>query len=147
MVLPQRPYLPIGTLRAALCYPRPATAHDDAALRGALERVELAALGARLDEEAHWAQSLSGGEQQRVALARVFLERPAWLFLDEATAAIDEDAELVFYHRLRSALPALTYVTIAHRGSLREVHARRFRVMHASDGTLELREDKSAPIP
>lgn len=147
MVMPQKPYLPIGTLRAALCYPRPAHAHDDDSLRRALALVDLAPLAARLDEEAHWAQTLSGGEQQRLALARVFLQRPAWLFLDEATAAIDENAELAFYHRLRSALPGLTYVTIAHRASLRNVHARHFMIVHQPDGTLALREDQTPPIP
>ncbi len=147
MVMPQKPYLPIGSLRSALCYPRPAHAHDEDSLRRALALVELAPLAARLDEEAHWAQTLSGGEQQRVALARVFLQRPAWLFLDEATAAIDENAELAFYHRLRSAFPDLTYVTIAHRASLRNVHTRHFMIVHQPDGTLALREDQTPPIP
>jgi putative ATP-binding cassette transporter len=147
MVMPQKPYLPIGGLRAALAYPRPPDAHDDDALLRALALVELAPLGPRLDESAHWAQVLSGGEQQRLALARVFLHRPAWLFLDEATAAIDESAELAFYHRLRAALPGLTYVTIAHRASLRNVHSRHFMIEHRPDGTLALREDKTPPIP
>lgn len=147
MVMPQKPYLPVGSLRAALCYPRPPYSHDDPSLVRALALVELPALASRLDEEAHWAQVLSGGEQQRLALARVFLHRPAWLFLDEATAAIDENAELGFYHRLRSALPGLTYVTIAHRGSLRNVHSRHFRIEDCGGGSLSLREDRSPPIP
>ncbi len=147
MVMPQKPYLPIGTLRAALAYPRPPETYADADLVKALALVELAPLSPRLDESAHWAQSLSGGEQQRLALARVFLQRPAWLFLDEATAAIDENAELAFYHKLRAALPGLTYLTIAHRGSLRNVHARHFKIEHRPDGALGLREDSSPPIP
>lgn len=147
MVMPQKPYLPIGTLRAALSYPRPPETYPDDALAHALALVELAPLATRLDETAHWAQSLSGGEQQRLALARVFLQRPAWLFLDEATAAIDESAELAFYHKLRAALPDLTYLTIAHRGSLRNVHARHLRIEHQPDGTPALREDDTPPIP
>lgn len=147
MVMPQKPYLPIGTLRAALAYPRLPASYDDARCTRALELCELPTLGARLDEEAHWAQILSGGEQQRLALARVFLHRPAWLFLDEATAAIDENAELAFYHRLRAALPHLTYVTIAHRSSLRNVHSRHFTIEHTGEGTLALREDRTPPIP
>ncbi|MEO0054705.1 MAG: hypothetical protein RLZZ50_652, partial [Verrucomicrobiota bacterium] len=147
MVMPQKPYLPIGTLRAALAYPREPELYDHTVCRQALELCELPGLIARLDEHAHWAQTLSGGEQQRLALARVFLHRPAWLFLDEATAAIDENAELAFYHRLRSALPDLTYVTIAHRASLRNVHSRNFMIVHQPDGTLALREDKTPPIP
>ena len=147
MVMPQKPYLPIGTLRAALAYPRPPEAYPDDALVKALALVDLAPLVIRLDESAHWAQSLSGGEQQRLALARVFLQRPAWLFLDEATAAIDESAELAFYHKLRAALPGLTYFTIAHRGSLRNVHARHFKIEHQPAGALALREDDTPPIP
>ena len=147
MVMPQKPYLPIGTLRAALAYPREPEVYDDVACRQALELCELPGLFARLDEEAHWAQTLSGGEQQRLALARVFLHRPAWLFLDEATAAIDENAELMFYHRLRAALPGLTYVTIAHRGSLRNVHARHLKIEHTGAAVPVLREDRSPPIP
>jgi putative ATP-binding cassette transporter len=147
MVMPQKPNLPIGSLRAALAYPREPGAHDDESCRRALALVELSALAPRLDEEAHWAQVLSGGEQQRLALARVFLHRPAWLFLDEATSAIDENAELAFYHRLRSALPGLTYVTIAHRASLRNVHARHLRIIETSGGELVLRENDSPPIP
>ena len=147
MVMPQKPYLPIGTLRAAISYPSPPETYSDSDLAKALAFVELSALGARLDESAHWAQSLSGGEQQRLALARVFLRRPAWLFLDEATAAIDESAELAFYHKLRAALPGLTYFTIAHRGSLRNVHARHFKIEHQPEGALALREDATPPIP
>ena len=147
MVMPQKPYLPIGTLRAALAYPREAPQFDDAICRRALALCELPALAERLDEEAHWAQVLSGGEQQRLALARVFLHRPTWLFLDEATAAIDENAELAFYHKLRAAFPGLTYVTIAHRSSLRNVHTRHFMIEHAGDGTLALREDRTPAIP
>jgi putative ATP-binding cassette transporter len=145
--MPQKPYLPIGTLRAALAYPRAPEGYDDGTCVRALELCELPALADRLNEEAHWAQILSGGEQQRLALARVFLHRPAWLFLDEATAAIDENAELAFYHRLRAALPNLTYVTIAHRSSLRNVHSRHFTIELAGDRTLTLREDRTPPIP
>ena len=146
-VMPQKPYLPVGTLRAALAYPRDPARHADAECRHALARCELSSLAERLDEEAHWAQVLSGGEQQRLALARVFLHRPAWLFLDEATSAIDENAELAFYRRLRAELPGLTYVTIAHRSSLRAVHNRHFVIEHATADTLTLREDTAALTP
>jgi putative ATP-binding cassette transporter len=147
MVMPQKPNLPIGSLRAALAYPREADTHDDDSCRRALALVELSTLASRLDEEAHWGQVLSGGEQQRLALARIFLHRPAWLFLDEATSAIDEHAELAFYHRLRAALPELTYITIAHRGSLRHVHTRHLRIAASPNGELALHEDDKPPIP
>jgi vitamin B12/bleomycin/antimicrobial peptide transport system ATP-binding/permease protein len=147
LVMSQKPYLPVGSLRAALSYPREPQTYADAELRRALQLCDLPAMAERLDEEAHWSQILSGGEQQRLALGRVFLHRPAWLLLDEATAALDENAELAFYHRLRAALPDLTVLTIAHRSSLRNVHARHFRIEHGPDGVPTLREDRSPPIP
>ncbi|MDF3059627.1 MAG: hypothetical protein K0R17_3842, partial [Rariglobus sp.] len=144
MVMPQRPYLPIGTLRAAVCYPEPPEKFTDAAVRTALALAQAPALAARLDEETHWSQLLSGGEQQRVALARVFLLKPDWVFLDEATAAMDEAAEHAFYLSLRAALPDISYLTIAHRSTLRAVHARHFRVLAHEDGTHHLTEASNA---
>lgn len=147
MVMPQKPNLPIGSLRAALAYPNEPETHDNESYRRALALVELSALATLLDEEAHWGQVLSGGEQQRLALARIFLHRPSWLFLDEATSAIDEHAEIAFYHRLRAALPELTYVTIAHRASLRHVHARHLRIAAPPGGEPVLHEDDAPPGP
>jgi putative ATP-binding cassette transporter len=144
MVMPQRPYLPIGTLRAAVCYPEPPEKFTDAAIRTALALAQAPALATRLDEEAHWSQLLSGGEQQRVALARIFLLKPDWVFLDEATAAMDEAAEHAFYLSLRAALPEVSYLTIAHRSTLRAVHARHFRVLAHEDGTHHLTEASNA---
>jgi len=144
MVMPQRPYLPIGPLRDAVCYPKPPDAFPDDAIRTALALAQAPALALRLDEEAHWSQLLSGGEQQRVALARIFLLKPDWVFLDEATAAMDETAEHAFYLSLRATLPHVTYLTIAHRSTLRAVHARHFRVLTHEDGTHHLTEANNA---
>lgn len=144
MVMPQRPYLPIGPLRACVTYPEPPDKFSDEAVRTALALAQVPTLAARLDEEAHWSQLLSGGEQQRVALARVFLLKPDWLFLDEATSAMDETAEHAFYLSLRAALPDITYLTIAHRSTLKALHARHFRVLTHDDGTHHLTEVSNA---
>ncbi|CAM2858363.1 ABC transporter ATP-binding protein/permease [Rariglobus hedericola] len=144
MVMPQRPYLPIGTLRAAVCYPEPPEKFTDEAVRTALALAQVPSLAARIDEDAHWSQRLSGGEQQRVALARIFLLKPDWLFLDEATSAMDEAAEHAFYMSLRATLPNVSYLTIAHRSTLRAVHARHFSILTHEDGTHHLTEVNNA---
>ena len=140
MVMPQRPYLPIGTLRAAVTYPEPPENFTDEAVRTALALAQAPALAARIDEQGHWSQLLSGGEQQRVALARIFLLKPDWLFLDEATSAMDEAAEHAFYLSLRATLPEISFLTIAHRSTLRALHSRHFRVLTQDDGTHHLTE-------
>jgi vitamin B12/bleomycin/antimicrobial peptide transport system ATP-binding/permease protein len=121
MFLPQRPYLPLGTLRSALWYPA-APGADDAAFREILEQCGLAHLAARLDDEDIWAQVLSGGEQQRVAFARALLARPALLFLDEATSALDDNSEARLYALLRERLPHTTLVSVGHRDTLPRWH-------------------------
>lgn len=128
LFLPQRPYLPLGTLRRALCYPAAPGAHGDAAAREALEAVGLAHLVARLDEEDAWAQRLSGGEQQRLQWARALLNRPDWLFLDEATASLDAAMEQRLHEELLRRLPGVTLVSIAHRPALAAHHTRRWMV-------------------
>ncbi|TCZ61374.1 ABC transporter ATP-binding protein/permease [Roseicella aquatilis] len=130
LFLPQRPYLPLGTLRRAVCYPRDTAAFPDAAVREALAAAGLGHLAARLDEEDAWDRRLSGGEQQRVALARALLVRPDWLFLDEATASLDPEAEARFYTLLRERLPGTTLVSIAHRPAVAQYHRRALRVLH-----------------
>ncbi|WP_119420211.1 ABC transporter ATP-binding protein/permease [Desertibaculum subflavum] len=128
MFLPQRPYLPLGTLEDALCYPDAPTAFDDAAKEEALRAAELAPLADRLKEERPWAQTLSPGEQQRLALARAFLRRPEWLFLDEATSALDEATERRLYERLRERLPQAMIASIGHRPTLATFHQRALEV-------------------
>jgi vitamin B12/bleomycin/antimicrobial peptide transport system ATP-binding/permease protein len=128
LFLPQKPYLPIGTLREVVSYPAPPAGVDDAALRQALAAVGLPELAGRLDEAAHWAQALSPGEQQRIAFARALVQKPAWLFLDEATSALDEEIESRLYALLRERLPGTTVVSVGHRSTLRPFHARRLVV-------------------
>ncbi len=100
----------------------------DVDARTVLATVDLAALGPRLDEVAHWTQVLSLGEQQRLALARAFLLKPDWLFLDEATSALEEDQEARLYRRLADSLGHTTVVSIGHRRSLEAYHKRIFWV-------------------
>lgn len=118
MFLPQQPYLPIGTLRDWL------GTEDDTAMREALMAVNLGELGAALDTPRDWDKALSPGEQQRLAFARVLLRRPRWLFLDEATAALDEATETRLYQLLDTRLPDTTVVSVGHRSSLRRFHPR-----------------------
>jgi putative ATP-binding cassette transporter len=128
LFLPQKPYLPIGTLREVVSYPTPAAGVDDAALRDALDAVGLPELAGRLGETAHWALALSPGEQQRIAFARALVQKPEWLFLDEATSALDEETEARLYALLRERLPEATLVSVGHRSTLRAFHDRRLVV-------------------
>jgi putative ATP-binding cassette transporter len=125
LFLPQKPYIPIATLREAVAYPADAAAFDDASLREALVAVGLDAHLGRLDERQNWSMTLSGGEQQKLALARALLHRPDFLFLDEATAAMDEASERRLYCLLAERLPHASVVSIAHNPELAEYHGRR----------------------
>ncbi|MEH3085288.1 MAG: ABC transporter ATP-binding protein/permease [Xylophilus ampelinus] len=134
LFLPQRSYLPAGTLADALCYPAPGAGHDPEALREALRAVRLPALAGRLDEAAPWSARLSPGEQQRLAFARALLQRPDFLFLDEATSALDEDTEAAMYRLLVERLPGTALVSIAHRSTVARWHDRQLRYLPAGDG-------------
>ncbi len=140
LFLPQKPYLPIGTLREVVSYPTPPGGIDDAALREALEAVGLPALAGRLGEPAHWALALSPGEQQRIAFARALVQKPAWLFLDEATSALDEASEVRLYTLLRERLPGVTLVSVGHRSTLRPFHARNLVVTPHANGAATVEE-------
>jgi putative ATP-binding cassette transporter len=122
LFLPQRPYLPLGTLADALVYPRAAAELPRERLVEALRAVGLPQLVDRLDEEGNWAQRLSIGEQQRLAFARVLLARPEIVFLDEATSALDEAAEMSLYRLLREAPWRPTIVSVGHHGTLHRFH-------------------------
>jgi putative ATP-binding cassette transporter len=124
MGLPQKIYFPLGTLRTALSYPTPAHVIDDERLKPVLDAVGLSHLAGRLDEEADWSVALSGGEQQRVALARVLLRRPAILLLDEATSSFDEPSGRELYRVLMKNLPNTTLISIGRPTALAELHPR-----------------------
>lgn len=122
MFLPQRSYIPQGTLKAALCYPGQPGDFDDGRVRQVLQEVRLPGLADRLHDSDRWQQKLSGGEQQRLAVCRALLHRPDYLFLDEATSALDPDTEQALYQALVHALPDSTLVSVAHRESLVTYH-------------------------
>jgi putative ATP-binding cassette transporter len=148
--LPQRPYLPLGTLRAALCYPEPPDAFPAEALRMALRRCNLGHLADRLGEAARWDRVLSLGEQQRLGFARVLLQRPRWIFMDEATSALDEANQTAMFALLAEDLPEAAILSIGHRPGLERHHDREMVVMPgpagarlvASGGTVAL----AAPV-
>jgi putative ATP-binding cassette transporter len=125
LFLPQKPYLPIGSLRAAIAYPSAADAFADDAVRARLRACDLAQLEGRLDEVDHWEQRLSPGEQQRLAFARALLHAPSWLFLDEASSALDAETETTLYALLEQELPQTTWISIGHRVSIERFHRRR----------------------
>lgn len=125
LFLPQKPYLPLGSLKHAVSYPGKSNEFDDASVRESLEAVGLAHLAGELERTENWAQVLSGGEQQRLAFARALLNRPDWLFLDEATAALPEEAQDALYRLLKEKLSGTTLVSVGHRESLAAHHDRR----------------------
>ena len=125
LFLPQKPYLPLGTLKQAAAYPEGASRFSDEEVREAIEAVGLKSLSNDLTRQENWAQLLSGGEQQRLAFARALLNRPDWLFLDEASASLPQADQDALYRLLKAKLPATTLVSVGHRESLAAHHARR----------------------
>ena len=136
MFIPQRPYFPNGALREALAYPELPSRYSDAQLQQALVDAQLPALIGELDRHAAWGQTLSGGEQQRLAIARVLLKRPAWVFADEATSALDDNTQAAVYGRLVAMTTARDggMVSIAHRDGLAAFHTRFWLLEPATDG-------------
>ncbi len=137
LFLPQKPYIPIGTLSEAVAYPASPGVFDAAAIREVLVACKLEQLADRLDETQNWSLALSPGEQQRLALARALLHRPDFLFLDEATASLDEANEAYLHALLKQRLPQTAIVSIAHRPTVAAHHDRRY-VLEPESGRLHM---------
>ncbi len=128
MFLPQRSYLPLGTLRQVVCYPHAVQA-SEVRLLEVLGLCHLTHLSDALDRIDNWTQSLSPGEQQRVAFARILLQRPDYVFLDEATASVDEEMEEMLYKLIRAHLSHTAVISVGHRSTLRVWHDSQLRLM------------------
>ncbi|SDC43657.1 putative ATP-binding cassette transporter [Cupriavidus sp. YR651] len=134
MFLPQRSYLPIGTLADALSYPDAGNAHSCETLEHVLRQARLGMLTKQLDVFDNWSLRLSPGEQQRLAFARALLQKPDYLFLDEATSALDEETEGAMYKLVVDTLPAAAIISIAHRSTVAAFHDRRLRYLPVDGG-------------
>lgn len=146
MFIPQHPYFPNGPLRDALAYPEPASRYSDVDLKQALVDALLPELTDQLDRPDAWSQKLSGGEQQRLAIARVLLKKPAWVFADEATSALDESAENVLYQRLLTLVEKEqgALVSIAHRPTVAAFHNRLWMLERRPAGAVSLYQIKQS---
>lgn len=128
LFLPQKPYFPIGTLREALLYPHTEIKITDDKIKEILELCGLGYFKNRLNDVRYWSMEFSLGEQQLIAMARVFIVKPKWVFLDEATSALDEATELMMYQLLQTHFPAMTIVSVGHRSSLKLLHQKELYV-------------------
>ncbi len=134
LFVPQKLYLPLGTLKKALCYPKAAEEFSDAEIGKLLDSLHLSHLTSMLHENDTWANRLSPGEQQRLAMVRILLNRPKYLFLDEATSALDEGIEHTAYKMITEQLPDTTIISVAHKPSVRKFHDLE---LHISDKAIQ----------
>ena len=141
IVLPQKPYFPIGKLSDAITYPEPAGSYSREDMVRALQLVGMGDYASRLDEEGHWNMICSGGEQQRLAIARALLYKPDYMFFDEATASMDEPSEMELYTMLSEEMADATIISIGHRSSLAQFHDRTLFAEKEPDGHYLFREN------
>lgn len=137
MFVPQLPYLPLGDLRAVVSYPNEEGDIADTEIQQALIKVALPHLAIRLNEAGDWGKVLSVGEQQRIAFARILLSRPRAVFLDESTSALDEGLELTLYELIRVELPDTILVSVSHRSTVEQFHARQLELVGGGEWRLE----------
>ena len=146
-LMPQRAYVPVGTLRRAATYPEPADSKGIEEVTEALKRVGLKHLIDRLEEEAPWDQTLSGGEKQRLAFARILLQRPDIVVLDEATSALDPDSQDKLMELLTTELDATTIVSVGHRPELEAFHSRKIVLERQRGGARFVTDINLIPRP
>ena len=139
-MLPQKPYVPSGTLRRAVAYPGAAEDWTAEQMGEALHKVGLDHLKEKIEEEAPWDQTLSGGEKQRLAFARLLLHKPDIIVLDEATSALDEKSQDKMMEMVMRELPQATIVSVAHRVELEAFHSRKI-VLERRKGGAKLVSD------
>jgi putative ATP-binding cassette transporter len=145
--MPQRPYMPIGSLRAVLAYPSAIESYSDEALKSALLRVGLGHLSERLRDSDTWEQVLSAGEQQRLGFARLLLHRPRWVFLQEATDAVDPESERRLMQILIDEFPAATIMTVGFHPDLEAYHQRRLILVPTAAGQMLIHETRQDTPP
>ena len=145
-MMPQKPYIPLGTLRRAAAYPQAADTIDDAALKEALKTVGLEKVVDRIDEEnVSWDQVLSGGEKQRLAFARLLLDKPDIVVMDEATSALDTESQSKLMKMIGEKLPELAIISVGHRAELEEFHERKYNLLPKKGGAKLVEGDMIAP--
>ncbi len=144
-LMPQKPYVPLGTLRRATAYPHHENEIDDETLQTALKEVGLEHLADQLDEDKPWANVLSGGEQQRLAFARLLLHKPDIVVMDEATSALDTESQGRLMRRLRELLPKMAVVSVGHRAELEEFHERKLNLVRREGGARLISGDALGP--
>jgi putative ATP-binding cassette transporter len=138
--MPHRPYLPIGKLRGAIAYPTAPDWFEDEQFVAVLARVGLGHLAPRLDDEATWEKELAYGDMQRLGFARLLLHRPDWIFIEEATDAIDPEGEKEMMRLLRDDFPAATIITVGNHPALEEFHDRKLMLTRSTDGMVLVNE-------
>ena len=147
LLMPQRAYVPIGNLRRAVTYPEPPDSATDEDIRRVLKLVGLDHLSDRIDEEAAWDRTLSGGEKQRLAFARIFLHQPDIVVLDEATSALDPNSQDTLMELLTTELSALTVVSVGHRPELEAFHSRKIVLERRRGGAKFVTDIALTPKP
>jgi putative ATP-binding cassette transporter len=138
MFVPQLPYLPLGTLRAAISYPTAEGGFPDARIREVLVAIGLAHLAGRLDEEQPWKDALSGLEKQLLAFARVLLQEPRWILLDDAMSGVDDATERHIYEVLLQRLPRAALISLGTRAGVIDLFPRRWTLAERPDGSTTL---------
>jgi putative ATP-binding cassette transporter len=145
-LLPQRPYVPLGTLRRATTYPAAVEEISDETVKEALEAVGLGEFVPQLDEDTPWEQTLSGGEKQRLAFARILIHKPEIIVLDEATSALDPPSQEKLMKLLDERLDAVTVISVGHRPELEKVHERKLVLAPRKEGARLVCDEQLAPL-